>query len=47
MIWLYFIKYERMKAAMIIFQTSDDPAFVTINWFPWRDPLRLKTYKKV
>jgi hypothetical protein len=43
MICLHFIKYERTKAAMIIFQTSNDPAFVTINWFPWRDPPRLKT----
>ena len=28
---LHFIKHESIKAVLIIFQNSGDPAFVTIN----------------
>ena len=31
MISLHFIKYEVIKAVIVIFQTFDDPAFVNIN----------------
>ena len=42
MIRLQFIKDESIKAVIVTFQTSDNPAFVTIKWFPLGAPTRLK-----
>lgn len=42
MVRLHFIKYEGIKAVIVILQTSHDPAFVTINRFPLGDPTRQK-----
>jgi hypothetical protein len=39
---LRFIKYESTKPVIVIFQTSNDPAFVTIDRYPLGNPTRLK-----